>query len=246
MKAARGEAVTGWELHASLPPTVSLEEILATNDVSSTVSTLRVYCWNGWEFELPPGVFRPGATSRLLHDRLLDGTLQIAGKRFASMGVGVGIEAVVAGLQGAEQVFGLDIHPSSVRTAERYYGQIVGGSGPPFVGLVSDLWRALPAGVRFDVIAFNPPFIDVSLSDNPDVIRNLCRGFKLARRFFDEIQARSLLLPGGVVYMTVSNTAPLRDVVALALERGLHAEALLEEDWPGDSIKTYLFAFRRV
>ena len=246
MKAGSGQAATGWRLHASLPPTVSLEAILATNDVSPTVSTLRAYPWNGWEFDLPPGVFRPGATSRLLHDRLLDGSLPVAGKRFASMGVGAGIEAIVAGLQGAEQVFGLDIHPSSVRTSERYYGQIVGGSGPPFVGLVSDLWRALPAGVRFEVIAFNPPFIDVSLSDNPHVIRNLCCGSDLARRFFDEVQARSLLLPGGVVYMTVSNTAPLRDVVALALESDLDAEVLYEEDWPGDSIKTYLFAFRRV
>jgi release factor glutamine methyltransferase len=52
------------------------------------------------------------------------------------------------------------------------------------------------------------------------------------------------LAAGGVVYLAVSNTSPLRDVVAMALRAGYDAEALAVRQWPIDEVKTFLFALR--
>jgi release factor glutamine methyltransferase len=236
---------SGWELHARLPRTVPAEEIRAINKPSRAIHTHRTYRWHDWDFDLPPGVFQPGETSRLVHARLLDGTLPVAGLRYAAMGCGLGVEAVVAGVKGARTVYALDVHPGSVRTAVQHYEKIVGADGPPIVPLVTDGWDGFPDGEQVDVVTFNPPSIDLPLTDDPDVVRNLCVGPGLATRFFDQLVTRDLLAAGGVVYLVLSNTAPLRDVVAAALDLGFGAEVVHVEDWEGDNVQTYLFAMRR-
>ncbi len=236
---------TGWELHGRLPHTLPAEEIRAINNPSRAIHEHRAYQWNGWDFDLPPGVFHPGETSRLVHSRLLDGTLPVAGLRYAAIGAGLGVEAVVAGVRGARVVYALDVHPESVRTTARHYERIVGNDGPRLVALVADVWEGFPDGEQVDVVTFNPPAIELPLSDDPEIVRNLCLGRDIAARFFDQVVARDLLAAGGVVYMILSNTAPLRDIVAMALESGFGAEVLHVEDWPGDNVQTYLFALRR-
>lgn len=233
-----------WDLHALLPSTLSPGEIFAAYDVAPPTEERRSYRWNGWDFDLPPGVFQPGTTSRLLHDRLLDGTLPLANLTYAAMGTGLGVEAVVAGVRGATTVYALDIHEESVRTTARHYWRIVGDGGPPFVGVISDLWEELLDGVQLDVVTFNPPFIDVPLSDDPYIVRNRCMGAGLASRFFDQLVSRRLLAAGGVVYLTLSNTEPLRDIVAMALHAGFDVEALHVDNSSGTSVQTYLLALR--
>ncbi|SMD25966.1 class I SAM-dependent methyltransferase [Kibdelosporangium aridum] len=236
---------TGWELHSRLPHTLPAEEIRAINNPSRAIHEHRTYHWNGWDFDLPPGVFHPGETSRLVHSRLLDGTLPVTGLRYAAMGAGLGVEAVVAGVRGARVVYALDVHPESVRTTARHYERIVGTDGPPLVPLVADVWEGFPDGEQVDVVTFNPPAIELPLTDDPEIVRNLCLGRDIAARFFGQLVARDLLAPGGVVYLILSNTAPLRDIVAMALESGFGAEVVHVEDWPGDNVQTYLFALRR-
>lgn len=236
---------SNWDLHALLPSTLSPNEILAACEVAPPPAERRTYQWNGWNFDLPPGVFQPGTTSRLLHNRLLDGTLPVSGLRYAAMGVGLGVEAVVAGLHGARTVYALDIHEESVRTTARHYARIVGDEGPPFVGLVSDLWQALPRGVEFDVVTFNPPFIDVRLSDDPYILRNRCMGARLAMRFFEQLTSQRVLARHGVLYMMLANTEPLRDIVAMALRASFNVEALHKEDSSPNSVRTYLLALRQ-
>lgn len=234
-----------WQLHALLPHTLPIEEIRAINQPSTAIHEHRSYQWNGWEFDLPPGVFQPGGTSRLVHTRLLDGTLPVAGLRYAAMGAGLGVEAVVAGSRGARVVYAMDVHPESVRATARHYRRIVGDDGPPLVPLVTDVWEGFPVGEQVDVVTFNPPAIEVPLTDDPDIVRNLCLGRTIAARFFEQVASRNLLAPGGTVYLVLSNTAPLREVVALALQAGFDAEVVHVEDWPGDNVQTYLFALRR-
>lgn len=236
---------TGWALHDQLPQTLPPEEIRAINNPSRAIHDHRSYVWNGWEFDLPPGVFHPGETSRLVHSRLLDGTLPVAGLRYAAMGAGLGVEAVVAGVRGASAVHVLDVHPESVRTAARHYARIVGPDGPPLFPVVADVWEGFPDGVQVDVVTFNPPAIELPLSDDPDIVRNLCVGRDIAARFFGQLVERDLLASGGVVYLIVSNTAPLRDIVAIALDAGFEAEIVHVEDWEGDDVQTFLFALRR-
>lgn len=239
-----------WDLYGQLPDSLPDEEILAHYDATPAAADRRRYCWNGWDFELPAGVFQPGAISRLTHDRLLDGRFPVADMRYAAMGVGLGVEAVVAGRCGARSIHALDVHEESVSTATRHYKRIVGDGGPPFVGLVSDLWETLPDGIQFDVVTFNAPFIDLRLSEDPYILRNRCVGSQLATRFFHQTTSRRLLAPGGVIYFTVSNIHRLQDIVAMPLRAGFDVEALhIEEwlDWPGPStVQTYLLACRNL
>ncbi len=80
----------------------------------------------------------------------------------------------------------------------RNYARIVGGDGPPLVGLVSDLWQALPTGVQFDVVIFNVPFIAFPLSSDPAIVRSRCLGAALADRLLDELSSRMIMAPDGV------------------------------------------------
>jgi release factor glutamine methyltransferase len=161
------------------------------------------------------------------------------------MGAGLGVEAVIAGIQRAQIVYALDVHEPSVVSTAAHYSRIVGEEGPPLVPLVSDLWSGLVDGTKLDVVTFNTPFATVAVSDDPDVTRNRSMGIGLAERFFDELTERALLAPTGTVYLALSNVEPVRDVVGLALRLGFEAEALHVEQHRPICLQTYLLAFRQ-
>jgi release factor glutamine methyltransferase len=235
--------LTNWELHATLPATLSRQEAAAAYDFASPTSVHRGYRWNCWEFDVPPDVFLPGISSRLLHERLLDGRLPVAGRRYIAIGAGLGVEAVVAGVRGAASVHATDIHEESVRAAARHYARIVGDEGPPFVGVVSDLWDEVPRGEQFDVVTFNAPFMDHRLSNDPYVVRNRCMGSALAARFFHQLHSQRRLAPAGVCYVMVSNTERVRMIVAMALHAGFDVESLHVERRPVAATWEHTFLF---
>ncbi len=229
-----------------LPPPLPTERIIALNRPGTDLAEHREYEWNGWSFDVPPGVFLPGATSRIIHDRLLDGTIDVRDRTYAAMGVGLGVEAVLAGLRGARTVFAVDVHRASVDTTRRHYRRFVADPDDDsrFVGVVSDTFDGFPGDTRLEVVTFNPPAVRARVSDDPDVVRNVCVGAPLVERFFDQLVGGELLAPGGAVYVVVSNTADLRAVVGAGVDRGLSAEVALCHDW-GDGVLTYLFRFRQ-
>lgn len=228
-----------------LPPPLPAERIIALNQPKKDLHSSRTYEWNGWTFEVPPGVFLPGATSRMIHDRLLDGTIDVHGRRYAAMGVGLGIETVAAGLREAREIYAIDVHPESVDATRRNYERIVGRSDATrFVPVVSDLFDDLPTGVRFDVVTFNPPAVSQTVSDDPDIVRNVCVGTPLLATFFAQLAQRELLAPGGEVFLILSNTAELRTIVGHAVDSGLTPEVRHLHDWR-DGVVTYLFRLRR-
>ncbi|MER6987623.1 methyltransferase [Saccharopolyspora hirsuta] len=228
-----------------LPEPLPAAQIIALNQPKADLHTVRTYEWNGWTFELPPGVFMPGATSRMIHERLLDGTIDVAGRVYAAMGVGLGVEAVVAGLRGAAEIHACDVDAASVRTAQRYFDELAAPtSRSTFVPVVSDLFADFPAGFRADVITFNPPAVSQRVSDDPAIVRNVCAGSPLVARFFAQIAERDLLAPGGEVFLIVSNTADLRAIIGHATEVGFAAEIAHLHDWQ-DGVLTYLFRLTR-
>jgi len=231
-----------WEDIQTLPATLARDEILTVNasGLSPEIHSTRPYEWRGISLVVPPGVFRPGPTARLIHDRLMDGLLPVSGKRYAAMGVGLGVEAVAAGMRGAGLVLGVDIHSRSVEVAQANFDFLVGTGA--FRGVVSDLWENVEISEQLDVVTFNPPFIDTPLSSDPDLARNMCQGFRLAIRFFEQMRQKSVLARGGVIYVVLSNTAPLRDFVGLAISSGYRVEALHEQGWQGERVRTFLFA----
>ncbi|KUF18667.1 methyltransferase [Streptomyces silvensis] len=229
-----------------LPATLPRDEILAINSPKSDLHTRRSYTYNGWTFDVPPGVFMPGDTSRIIHDRLLDGTIPLAGRRYAVVGTGLGVEAVIAGREGAREVIASDVHPASVATTTAHYRSLVGDRpGTLFRPLVSDLFEDFPHPVRFDVVTFNPPAVSTKTSDDPAVIRNVCTGAGIVTRFFDQMAARDLLAPGGEIHLVVSNTAEMRTIVAHAIGLGFHPTITHRQTWEGDNCQAFLFRLCR-
>lgn len=228
-----------------LPPPLPAEQIIALNQPKADLHSLRAYEWNGWTFDVPPGVFLPGETSRMIHQRLLDGDIPVAGRRYAAMGAGLGVEAVVAGIRGAREIHAIDVDPGSVDIAARHYQRLVGHrDGTTFVPVVADVFDGLPDGTRFDVVTFNPPAVSQVVSDDPDVVRNVCVGAPLLARFFTQLADRDLLAPGGAVFLILSNTADLRAIIGQAAGQGFTAEVCLRHDWR-DGVLTYLFRLHR-
>ncbi|MFX4295209.1 methyltransferase [Streptomyces bohaiensis] len=232
---------TGTALLAQLPPPLPADRIIAVNRPSSDLHTARSHTWNGWTFDVPPGVFVPGWTSRMIHDRILDGRIETRGLRYAAMGVGLGVEAVAAGLRGAREVHALDVHPASIAATTRHYRQLVGDRpGTAFHPRVGDLFDAVPDGSRFDVVTFNPPAVSRPVSDDPDIVRNVCVGAPLVARFFAHLAERELLAPDGEIYLIASTTADLRALVGHALDHGFDPRIDHLHDWQ-DGVITFLF-----
>ncbi|RKS09161.1 release factor glutamine methyltransferase [Nocardiopsis sp. Huas11] len=234
-------------LIARLPLPLPAERIIALNQPKVDLHTHRRYDWNGWEFDVPPGVFLPGATSRMIHQRLLDDDIDVRGRHYVAMGSGLGVEAAVAGLRGARTVHAVDVHPASVRATEDNYRRLVDGAADPateFVPVVADVFDGFPDGVRADVITFNPPAVSRTVSDDPDIVRNVCAGAPVIDAFFTQIADRGLLAPGGAVYFVASNTADLRHIVGHAMDTGFTPHVHHLHDWE-DGVLTYLFRFTR-
>lgn len=227
-----------------LPDPLSAEQILALNQPKKDLHTTRTYTWNNWEFELPPGVFMPGATSRMIHERVFNGDIDVHDRRYAAMGVGLGVEVVAAGMRGARTIHALDIHPESVEATERNYHRLVDQRpGQELRPLVSDLFDAFPDGAQLDVVTFNPPAVSQPVSQDPDIVRNTCVGASIVTEFFAQLRRRPLLAPGAQVYVVLSNTADLQQIVDRAGDNGLTTDVHHSHDW-GDGVQTLLFRFQ--
>ncbi|MBB4934224.1 release factor glutamine methyltransferase [Lipingzhangella halophila] len=235
-----------WELWRELPDPLPAEAIIAANQPREDVGTHRSYTYRDWEFTVPPGVFSPGLTSELVFDRLLDGTIVLAGRSYAVMGCGLGVEAVIAASRGARDIYALDVHPESTRTTADNFTRLAGAaSRTTLAPITSDLFAAFPQAARADVITFNPPAVKEAVSHHPDIVRNTCVGGDVVTRFLDQVAERDLLTPGGEVYVVLSNTAELHRITGHAIESGYSVEIAHSQGWPGSDVRTFLFRLRR-
>lgn len=232
---------TSADLLRELPDVLPAEHIIGINTPKEDIRSTRAYEWNGWRFRVPPGVFTPGATSRMIHERLLDNRIAVRGLVYAAMGVGLGAEAVAAGVAGAARIYALDVHEPSVRVTQEHFEQFV-GTEDVLVPVVGDLFEGLPDATRLDVITFNPPAVSQKVSDDADIVRNICAGAGIVTRFFDQIVDRDLLSPGGRVYVALSNTADMHRIVRHAIGVGLQPAIEHRHDWH-DGVVTHIFRF---
>lgn len=72
---------------------------------------------------------------------------------------------------------------------------------------VSDVFGALPHDVQPDVVTFPPPAVSQTVSDAPDLVRNVCVGAPLPAKSFAQSAERDALAPGGGTHAIASNTA---------------------------------------
>ena len=206
------------------------------------------YQYNGLSFEVPEHVHVPGATSRTIHDKLVDDSIDLKGKRYIVMGVGCGVEPVIAAMKKAREVYAVDIDEESIQATTGNFGRLAGEeSSTELHTFVSDLLRDLPDNIRADIITFNPPTIHVPLSEDPDVIRTVCTGPDVMKRLFSETRAKAALAEDGQIIITVSNSSDLRSIVTAGVEHGFIPSILALHIWPEPygKIKTHVFCFRR-
>ena len=177
----------------------------------------------GFEIEVFPTVFHPryfGSSSILAR---FVSSLPLAGKAFLDLGCGSGIVAMCAGRGGAA-VTAVDINPEAVRCAEanavRHNLQLD--------TRVSDLFASL-AGQRFDVIAWNPPFLPGVPKSAAEAAFYGGPNFDVIRTFADNVHAH--LLPDAAVYTVLSADIDLHGIEQLFKNRGFAVSRVLSTRW---------------
>lgn len=233
----------------ALPPILTDDEIarICEESVSRSKGAAE-YEYDGLTFVVPEHVSIPGATSRTIHDKLLGDVIGLKSKDYIAMGVGCGVEAVVAARKQARTVYAVDIGPESIQATADNFRRLIGAdSKTRFHTFVSDLLSELPDNIQVDIITFNPPTVDASFSDDPDVSRTICAGSDVMTRLFAQTVAKRTLANEGEIIITVSNTSDLRGIVGSGVEQGFIPSILSLHTWPEpyDMIKTHVLRFRK-
>lgn len=139
-----------------------------------------------------PRLLRSGA----FFASVLDGGLISASSRVLDLGTGSGVCALRAA-RFARAVTAVDINRNAVHCARLNAG--LNGLRSRLRVLHGDLFAPVQ-GQRFDLVMFNPPFVDEPAADARDAA---WRGHGLARRFAADLDAH--LAPGGVALLLLSS-----------------------------------------
>lgn len=143
-------------------------------------------------------VYQPREDSRLLAKQILERDLD--GMRCLDMGTGSGIIAKKMVRSGAEEVVAADKNPEAVEEAS----EKLEDQGNVRV-VESDLFENVEG--KFDLIAFNPPYLPGSDVDEDMEDREIWRGGDSGEEFTEEFleTARERLNDGGEILFVVSS-----------------------------------------
>ncbi|MBW8806839.1 MAG: methyltransferase [Catenulispora sp. 13_1_20CM_3_70_7] len=172
----------------------------------------------GRAWTLLPGVFAPIHT---VTTKLFTGWLPYpVGGSFLEVGSGTGVTAVTAALTGCASVTAVDIAGAAVANTEANAARH--GVADRVRVLQSDLFDALGAGERFDVIYWNSNVIDAPPEFEYDDELQWAffdRGYAAHSRFLS--QGTKLLTPGGRMFLGFNGLGNAERLGALAEEHGL-------------------------
>ncbi len=176
---------------------------------------------HGMHCVLTPEVFNPKlyfTTSFLLS------SLRIGSEdRVLDMGTGSGVLAVAAA-RCAKTVVAIDINPAAVRCA--LLNADKNGVTDRMSVLLGDLFFPLGGNDRFDVILFNPPYLEGRIK-RPFDHALYDPGKRVVRRFFEE--AGGYLTASGYIQMVYSSIAGPYEVLKLAAEAGFEHRVKAEK-----------------
>ncbi len=174
----------------------------------------------------PPGVFRPRSDSRLLAATVA-GMIRPGG-RVLDLCTGSGIVAVSAALAGAGEVTAVDLSRRAVATAWLNARR----NGVAVRARRGDLYAAV-AGLRFDLIATNPPYLPGAEAPARGAAR-AWEGGPDGRRFLDRIidGAPAHLAPGGVLLLLHSSVCGVEATLARMDAAGLRGDVAVRERGP--------------
>ena len=174
------------------------------------------------EFIVLPGVYEPSDDTYLLADHL-----EVApGQSLLELGTGCGMVAVLAALAGA-RVTATDISRRSIECARLNASR----HGVSIELLVGDLFEPV-AGRRFDVVAFNPPYLP-SASPSEDPVLRACEGGKDGRAVIDRFlrELPDHLAPGGRVFLVQSSLSDADRTEKRLLDMGFEVDRVRKKLW---------------
>jgi release factor glutamine methyltransferase len=177
------------------------------------------------ELEVPPSVFHPGhfITSRMFASYLR--RQDLSGKRVVEVGTGSGILAISAALAGASHVLALDINPNAVRAARMNAN--FNGVGAQSEARVSDLFSAVAADEKFDVVISSPPSFAGEPADLADRAWFAGPGYSYLTGLFRS--ARSHLNDNGEMLLLLSSDTNIALLRSWAIEAGFSWQQVAEK-----------------
>jgi release factor glutamine methyltransferase len=176
-----------------------------------------------------PGVFRPISDSRFLADVLREQTLPPKA-RALDLCTGSGILALTAALRGAHDVTAVDVSRRAVMTV-RLNARL---NGVRVRALRGDLYAPV-AGLRFDAITSNPPYVPGEDDELPTSGPGRAwEGGRDGRLVLDRIiaEAPEHLRPGGFLLLTHSSVLGTERTLERLEQAGLEAKVVARRRGP--------------
>jgi len=150
-------------------------------------------------------------------------SLDMTGKSVVEVGTGSGILSLSAAKAGARSVVALDINPAAVETARLNAAK---NGFAQVSALVSDLFSALPADRKFDVIISSPPSFSGEPRDDADRAWHAGPGYRDILSLFD--QAGRRLEPDGRMYLLLSSDTNIALMQSLMRSAGFAARKIAQ------------------
>jgi release factor glutamine methyltransferase len=160
-------------------------------------------------------IYEPREDSFLLEKEV---RLCVKNKTFLDMGAGSGIQSRAARDSGAKSVLAVDINPECVKEIKRQ----------KIRALKSDLFSNIKE--KFDIIAFNPPYLpESSLEDKESSIVTTGgkKGDEIILRFLKD--APRHLSKNGFILLLVSSLTPKKKILSLLNKKSLNYQTLSSE-----------------
>jgi release factor glutamine methyltransferase len=177
----------------------------------------------GLDLTVLPTVFHPKIflTSGFFADFLQ--SLDLRGKAVVEVGTGSGILSLSAARAGAASVLALDVNPAAVEAANI---NAVKNGLLQVKAIHSDLFSAIPAAEKFDVIISSPPSFSGEPRDNADRAWHAGPGYRDILALFE--QAAERIRPNGKMYVLLSSDTNLKLMDSLVSAAGFTSKQIAQ------------------
>lgn len=149
-----------------------------------------------------------------------------ASGKVLDMGCGSGVISKEA-MKKTDEVVGADIDPEAVKVCQEQGINAV----------ISDLFSNVKG--RFDLIAFNPPYLPEIENESEEIAREISggkKGYEIIERFLKD--AKDFLTENGKILLVCSSLTG--DVASLAKKQGYRIRLLEEESYFFEKLRIYL------